>query len=163
MEASTLTFPNIERVLKEYAESAGDVFRSYMAALGKDASGALSQSARAELRVSGKRFEVVMHLEDYWKYVESGRRPGKFPPPDKIREWIEIKPVLPRPMKNGKLPTLEQLTYLIGRKIAIKGIPPTPILESTVAKLNEQFLDQLYGAIREDIGYIFKYTLHSAF
>lgn len=163
METKTLTLPNVERVLKEYANSAGDIYRSCMAELGKDASGALSNSARAEVRVDGTRFEVVMHLEEYWKYIESGRKPGKFPPPDKIREWIEVKPVLPRPMENGKLPTIKQLSYLIGRKIAIKGIPPTPILETTVSKLNEQFLDKLYRAIREDIGYILKSAIHSAF
>ena len=118
METSALTFPNIERVLKEYAQLAGDTYRNYMKLGGKDASGTLSQSARAEVRVNGSRYEVVMHLEEYWKFIEAGRRPGKFPPPDKIRQWLEVKPVIPRPMKNGKLPTIKQLTYLIGRKIA---------------------------------------------
>lgn len=157
MEKGALEFPNIERVLKEYAESAGDTFRSYMSQLGKDASGALSKSARAEVRMNDRGFEVVMHLEEYWKWVEQGRRPnGKFPPPDKIREWIEIKPVLPKPMKNGRLPTTEQLAYLIGRKIAIKGIAPTPVLQSTVTSLNERFIGQLKEAILQDCAYLVK-------
>lgn len=163
METDTLKFPNIERVLKEYAKLAGDTYRNYMKLGGKDASGVLSQSAKAEVRVNGSSFEVVMHLEEYWKYVESGRKPGKFPPPDKIRQWIEVKPVIPRPMKNGKLPTIKQLTYLIGRKIATKGIAPTPVLELTVKELNEQFMGQIHDAIREDIGYILKATIRTAF
>lgn len=163
METDTLMFPNIERVLKEYADSAGDTYRSYMQLGGKDASGKLSQSAKAEVRHGGNRYEVVMHLEEYWKYVEYGRKPGKFPPPDKIREWVEIKPVIPRPMKNGKLPTVEQLSYLIGRKIAIKGIPPTPVLATTTRTLNEEFFDKIYEAIRLDAANAVKTIIHTAF
>lgn len=163
MEADTLMFPNIERVLKEYADSVGDTYRSYMQLGGKDASGKLSQSAKAEVRHGGNRYEVVMHLEEYWKYVEYGRKPGKFPPPDKIREWVEIKPVIPRPMKNGKLPTVEQLSYLIGRKIAIKGIPPSPVLATTTRTLNEEFFDKIYEAIRLDVSNAVKTIIHTAF
>lgn len=163
METNTLTFPNVERVLQAYADSAGDIYRANMRLGNKDASGELSQSAKAELRVDGGHFEVVMHLAEYWKFVESGRKPGKFPPPDKIRQWIEIKPVIPRPMKNGKLPTLPQLAYLIGRKIATKGIKPTPVLELTVQELNERFMTELNEAIRQDVHYILKATIHSAF
>lgn len=163
MEAVALKFPNIERVLSEYAGIAGDVYRQYMAQYGKDASGVLSQSAMAFVRANGRGYEVVMRLADYWKYVEQGRKPGKFPPPDKIRKWIEVKPILPSPMKNGKLPTLNQLAYLIGRKIATKGIPPTPVLERTVEALNKMFMSDLTQAIRLDIGYILKSSIHSSF
>lgn len=163
METDTLTFPNIERVLREYAESAGDTYRSYMQLGGKDASGELSQSAKAELRVDGGHFEVVMHLAEYWKWVEQGRKAGKFPPPDKIRQWIEVKPVIPRPMKNGKLPKIQQLAYLIGRKIATVGIKPTPVLELTVKELNERFMVQINEALRQDVTYMMKASIKSAF
>lgn len=164
METNTLTFPNIERVLKAYADSAGDTYRSYMRLGGKDASGKLSQSAKADVRVEGTKYQVVMHLEEYWKFVENGRKPGgKFPPLDKIREWIEVKPVIPRPMKNGKLPTINQLAYLIGRKIATVGIVPSPVLEFTVQDLNDRFMDELKEAIRQDVGYLLKASMRWAF
>ena len=57
----------------------------------------------------------------YWKYIEYGRRPGKFPPPNKILDWVKIKPVIPRPV-NGIKPTEKQLAFLISRKIARDGI-----------------------------------------
>jgi hypothetical protein len=44
-------------------------------------------------------------LPEYWKYVEDGRKSGKYPPLETIKKWIEVKPVLPRPLANGKLPT----------------------------------------------------------
>lgn len=162
METNTLTFPNVERVLKAYADSAGDTYRSYMRLGGKDASGKLSQSAKAVVRVDGSNYQVVMQLEEYWKYVEGGRRAGKFPPPDVIRKWIEIKPVIPRPMKNGKLPTLNQLAYLIGRKIATKGITPSPVLELTVEDLNERFMGELKEALAQDLGYMLKSSIRNA-
>lgn len=163
METDTLKFPNIERVLKEYADKVPSLYRSLLDSKGKNASHKLSDSIQAEVRHNGGNFQVVVKLEEYWKYVEYGRKPGKFPPPDKIREWVEIKPVIPRPMKNGKLPTIEQLTYLIGRKIAIKGIPPSPVLVTTTRTLNEEFFDKIYEAIRLDVANAVKTIIHTAF
>lgn len=164
METNTLKFPNVERVLKAYADSAGDTYRSYMRLGGKDASGKLSQSAKADVRIEGTSYQVVMQLEEYWKWVESGRKAGgKFPPLTKIREWIDVKPITPRPMKNGKLPTLNQLAYLIGRKIATKGITPSPVLELTVDDLNERFMGELKEALAQDLGYMLKASMRSAF
>ena len=180
METNSLTFPNVERVLQAYADSAGDIYRANMRLGNKDASGELSQSAKAELRVDGGHFEGVMYLAEYWKWVESGRPPyekvpmrdengklrepfTKFPPPNVIRKWIEVKPIMPRPMKNGKLPTIKQLSYLIGRKIATVGIKPSPVLELTVQELNERFMAELNEAIRQDVHYILKASIKSAF
>lgn len=180
METNTLKFPNVERVLKAYADSAGDTYRSYMQLGGKDASGKLSQSAKADVRIEGTKYQVVMHLEEYWKWVENGRPPygkvkmrdengklrepfTKFPPPNVIRKWIEVKPVIPRPMKNGKLPTINQLAYLIGRKIATVGIVPSPVLELTVDDLNERFMGELKEALAQDLGYMLKASMRSAF
>ena len=43
-----------------------------------------------------------------------------------------MKPVLPRPGRNGKLPSTEQLAYLIGRKISKVGTKPTKIIDRTI-------------------------------
>ena len=45
--------------------------------------------------------EITLNLPDYWKYVEYGRGPGKFPPINKIGDWIVKKHILPRP-QNGQ-------------------------------------------------------------
>ena len=86
--------------------------------------------------VSGEgTYELYLRLEDYWKYVEYGRGPGKFPPLEKIKEWIDVKPVIPT-VYNGKLPTVDQLAYLIGRKIATEGIQPKNYLQNTLDELD---------------------------
>ena len=42
-------------------------------------------------------------------------------PKEAILQWIKIKPVIPRPDENGKIPTPEQLAFLIGRAMAGKS------------------------------------------
>ena len=94
-------------------------YKSTLENKGKRASGALIDTIKHKIKVRGKWIEIYLRMEDYWKWVELGRKPGKFPPPDAIKRWIDIKPVLPRPY-TGNLPTKPQLAYRLARKI-VKG------------------------------------------
>ena len=101
-------------------------------------------SIETEVITGDGEYKVVLHAEDYLKTIELGTEPrGKLPrikpSIDAIKEWIEIKPVLPRPFDNGKLPTTDQLAFLIARSIAENGIKPTPILSETVEELNAKY------------------------
>lgn len=93
---------------------------------------------------------VELHLEDYWKYLEYGTKPH-WPPVDAIRDWIKIKPVLPRPDKNGKLPTEKQLAFLIGRKISREGTEPYMLYNQTMDALNDWITNKLEEAIKLDL------------
>lgn len=103
------------------------------------------------IEVNGNFFEVKISLEDYWKYVEKGRLPGKWPPISAIEKWVEIKPVLPRPMKNGKLPTNKQLAFLIARKIGLEGIKPRPLLQQSVEEVWDIMREYLEEALAKDV------------
>ena len=116
----------MQRVALQIAQAYNDL----IAETETNASGKLS-SFKTECVMEGSLFEVIFTLQDYWKYVENGRRPGKFPPVDAIKNWIQIKPVVPRAI-NGKVPSTDQLAYLIGRKIAIKGIAPKKLLKESL-------------------------------
>ena len=84
--------------------------------------------------------------------MEKGKRAGgKFPPVSAIERWIEVKPVLPRPMSNGKLPTNKQLAYLIGRKIAIEGISPKPLLQRSVDDVWNNMREFISEALAKDL------------
>lgn len=98
------------------------------------ASGNLQQSVEFNYKLDGTVFKVVMSIADYYKYLDEGRKPGKFPPIDKIKEWITIKPIVPQTI-NGITPTVNQLSYLIARKIALKGIDPLGLTD----KINKEF------------------------
>ena len=85
-----------------------------------------------------------MSFADYWKWAEYGRKPGKFPPIEKIKEWIKVKPILPRPT-DGKLPTENQLAFLIARKIATKGTKGSGVYAKTVKEFD--LTGKLYDCI----------------
>ena len=94
------------------------------------ATGNLALNQEKIIQYDGRFFSIYLSLEDYWKYLEYGTKPH-FPPLEKIKEWIRIKPVTPLPQANGKLPTENQLAFLIGRKISRVGTPATHLLEDT--------------------------------
>ena len=146
-----MSFNHLADVLDKYGAAVCEAYRKELAAKGKNAASALSGSVRYIVKRETAIYAVDLSLADYWKYVEYGRGPGKFPPPDKIPEWVRIKPVIPRPMENGKLPTDKQLAYLIGRKIAREGIEPTPALSTASASVYETFLARIGEAITADL------------
>lgn len=86
-----------------------------------------AQSKNQKIPVSSFRFEAddkggLFFGADYFKYLVTGRGPGKFPPPIKMTEWVEANPdVLTRAQLVYKNITAKQLGYLIGRKIARFG------------------------------------------
>lgn len=118
----------------------------------------LIDSVRCEVVVADKGFEVVMYMRDYWKYLEDDTKPH-FPPLDKLKEWIEIKPIFPRPYR-GKLPTPAQLAYLIGRKIAEVGTKGTHDLQRTEDAILPAYKERLTKALHHDVeAYIAKVVM----
>lgn len=146
-----IAFPNLAAVLQEYGATICEKYREELAARGKNASGVLAGTVRYLVERNSTEYAVDLSLANYWQYVEYGRRPGKFPPPDKILEWVRIKPVIPRPLSNGKLPTPKQLAFLIGRKIANEGIAPTPALAAAGEFTYDNFLTRIGEAISADL------------
>lgn len=70
---------------------------------------------------SENSINLKIFAEDYFKWVELGRKPGTYPPITPLKKWCQIK----------GLP--EQMSYAIRNKIFIEGIKPTPILSEVLA------------------------------
>lgn len=140
----------IEIILKAFAN---DLERLYKSKL-PSASGELANSVSSIINKNGNEYEVIFSLLDYWKYVEYGRKAGKFPPPEEIKRWVRVKHVLPRPftLQSGRqvIPTENQLAFLIGKKIATEGIEPRPYLQDSINELAGQLVHDLAGAIAND-------------
>lgn len=98
----------------------------------------------------GTVYEVYLNLQNYWKNVEYGRKPGKRPPTEAILEWIKAKPVIPREI-NGIKPTNEQLAFLISRSIGENGTVGQHPLELANNKVYEQMAESIKQAFLEDI------------
>lgn len=146
-----IKWKNLERVLNQFADAVITTAKDNLANNGTNASMELSNSLEKIVEVGEDHFSVKISLADYWYYVEHGRGPGKFPPPPAIRNWIEVKPVNPTPDARGRIPTVEQLTFLIGRKISQEGTEPQPFLEPAKEEALKRFSDAIDKAIEADV------------
>ena len=165
-----LSLNNLQKALEEYATKAAELYKMQLALGGKNASHALEESVTAYVEVEDGAYEVRVSLLDYWKYIEGGSKgtetsplgavyAAHFPPPRVIERWIEVKPVIPRPGKNGKIPTPRQLSWMIARSIERRGIEPFPAMATTIEELNRQYKDVLAVALAKDVtSYIAKLT-----
>ena len=126
------TWTNTQRVLQEMAPSMLDRYKE------------LGDTENVTVTVND--LEVTLHLPSYWYYIEHGRGPGKFPPPEAIQNWIRVKNIVPREDR-----TVPQVSYLIGRKIAREGTQGKQALEGTLDYIQNTFFPRLYSAIVEDI------------
>lgn len=155
--ADTITFHNVLAVLRDYAAEVRNLYQDNLIRHDRIASGGLLNSAECRVEVNGRVYEVVMTLEDYWRYVEEDTRPH-WPPVDAILRWVQIKPVIPRPDAAGRIPTPRQLAYLIGRKIAREGTEGSHDLADAVAQMNERYRERLSEALGADVSEYITYV-----
>jgi hypothetical protein len=148
---TNIEFNNVESVLNDFGKYLVEEYKEQLILNDVNASDGLYNSVRYIFNKNGGTFEVSLELAHYWKYVENGRKAGKWPPISAIAKWIEIKPVLPRPMDNGKLPTTQQLAFLISRKIGLEGIAPRPLLQRSVDNVWEVFEEFIAEAFAKDL------------
>ena len=145
-------FENLTSVLNDFGKFLVEEYKDNLILEDVNASDSLYNSVTYMVEKNNTTYEVKLNLMHYWKYVENGRRAGgKFPPVSAIEKWIEVKPVLPRPMSNGKLPTNKQLAYLIARKISIDGIAPRPLLQQSVDEVWRNMQEFIAEALAKDM------------
>lgn len=77
------------------------------------------------LRWKGETLALVLRLPEHWRWIEQGRPPTVNSEGgvlyDAILEWINVKHIVPRPDRYGKVPSVSSLAYLITRKIHRRG------------------------------------------
>ncbi|MBR2698813.1 MAG: hypothetical protein IKE76_09510 [Clostridia bacterium] len=156
---------NLDRlrdVLEEYAVAVRNLYQDNLVKSGRIASGDLLNSVECHVALANQEFVVSLTLRDYWQYVEEDTRPH-WPPRDAILSWIQVKPILPRPDANGRIPTPETLAYLIGRAMAGKspnqanlknpqgGTTGTHDLAKAVEEMNAQYRARISEALGHDL------------
>ena len=151
MEENTLNeFPKVAEVLERYAKEFIEQYRLNLVESGRPASGRLADSLTYKVDMGANVYAVDISLLDYWKYIESGTRPH-WPPVSAIREWIKVKPVIPRPFENGKLPTEDQLAFLIARKISRVGTEGINDFERANQEIFSRMEMSIAEAVTEDL------------
>lgn len=145
-----LDTPELERVFQDYMREFKDILYVRYREDDRVASGQLINNIDMRLSVAGSTISVKLQIADYAHYLEVGRKAGKMPPIDKIKQWIEVKPVIPRFDDNGKLPTTNQLAFLIGRKIKEKGYEGRHTIAKTTRELNAKYIPLFKQALEKD-------------
>ncbi len=157
-----IEFTELRQVLEDLANDIRDSYRESLERNDRyTTEHKLIDSVRTQVVVDDRAFEVTMTLQDYWKYVEEGvrgarnpdspyRNPGWKAYPHILR-WIDIKPVLPRPLANGKLPTQKQLGYLITRSIVNNGTQGSHDLQKTKDELIPWYKERISDALGHDM------------
>ncbi|MCM1503391.1 MAG: hypothetical protein NC115_12125 [Bacteroidales bacterium] len=153
-EDTLINWANLRAVLQEYGQAVRNGYQDSLIRNNRLASGELLNSVEFKVTENGNTFTVFLTLEDYWEYVEYDTKPH-WPPLSKILEWIKIKPVIPRPDKNGRIPSPKSLAFLIGRKISRKGTKGSHDLEKTLKSLNREYALKIRAAIMKDIETIY--------
>ena len=161
-----LNFDNLAQVLEEYAQDVRNTYQDKLITADRIASGKLLNSIEYSVTQGENEWVVSLSLEKYWKYLEYGvsgaknttspfGNPGWGAYPH-ILEWIKVKPVLPRPGRNGKLPSQKSLAFLITRSIVKNGTQPGGEMKEAIEEVNERYWEKLVIAFRKDTENIMK-------
>lgn len=136
------TMNNLKSTLNTVAKQILDEYR-------KQYPSDLTKSAQANVVEMDGKYYIQLELASYWKFVEFGRKPGKFPPQGAILKWMKKESIIPRGTK-GNIPSKKSLAFLIGRKIAKDGIEGKYPLQKTMDNL-DNIGDKLAEAAMNDI------------
>lgn len=109
-------------------------------AVNADATGRLIKSLSFEIQDTVEGIFLKFKADDYFKYVEDGRKPGKIPPISEILAWTKVKGI-PR-----------GATFAIAKNIGKFGITPRPVLSEIINnnKFNKNE-EELEIALTQDI------------
>lgn len=147
-------FKHTMKAITEFGQKIVDNYKAELAACNYQ-DGQLYRTLSYSVKMDNSSWLISISLEEYWKYIEYGRRPGKMPPVSAIENWIKVKQILPRPitLKSGKsvVPTIPQLSFLIARKIGRDGIRPRPFFKQSFEDAKREFLQKIEEAILADI------------
>lgn len=151
-----IMFQRLADVLNDFGVAIGEQYKQNLLDSGRNASGKLYNSIQSQVTVNGMTYDVELVMEEYWKWIENGRPPTTSTTPsnpplrEKILEWIRVKPVLPKPI-DGKLPTEEQLAFLITRKIHREGFEGKPDLSNALDSVVDVWEQKIEDAMDADV------------
>lgn len=157
-----IEFKNLQETLEELGKAIRLRYQENLIESDRKASYNLIESVKYHTVINGYELSIDLEMADYWKYVEDDTKPH-WPPINKILEWVKIKPVLPTPIENGKLPTEKQLAFLISRAIAGEspnqamlknpngGTTGSHDLEHTLEEIDDEWEAKIIDALDADV------------
>lgn len=136
--ANEVKTETVQDILEDFGISLVAESQDNLEFYGHVATGGLKDSIRHKVSIFGTLYNMEIFMAPYWKWVDKGRRPGKFPPMKSILSWLTAKRIGSFIYGKGKnkavgkksilatnLQAQRSLAYLIARKIHKFGTKPT--------------------------------------
>jgi hypothetical protein len=148
--------PILEDILRQnlYKKQYPFGFSKHRGVGNKVASGTLARSIQvAQVRNNNGRESLLIMMEDYGRYVQSGRKKGKKGPPIKsLIQWIKDRNLKGRD-KKGRYITDKSFAFGIQRNISKFGIRPADFVYLSIEDIinNPKIIDLLEGAAIADL------------
>lgn len=168
---------NAEDVFYKYKSEIIEALRNNLIEKDKDQPGNLIQSIDVTIEEEGTKLTFELQMEDYWKYVDEGRKPGaKMPPQKAMLDFIKVRGIRPKPkkivgIKNKTVKKalkqvsrdkqLKSVAFAIGRSIKKHGIKPAHFFSEVVTpELIERLKADLAQALKKDVEVDIKVTFN---
>lgn len=129
---------NLQEALTKIGNDIIKDARATLKKQGHRATGKLMDTMKAVVNKS----ELTFELESYARYVDKGRRPGKYAPVKAIKDWCKVKGID------------QSLAYVINRSIYENGIKPSLFFTNAFdayAENLDEVLDKYIDALLEDL------------
>lgn len=137
----------VSRILREWAEKYTIEARENLISKKGKATGRLLESINYDLETRDTIVSVHINMEDYAKFVNDGRGPGKYPPLKEIEDWIKVRGISmkKKPAKGiTRDREVKTLAFLIGRKISIFGTKAKKFIPTVrTSELRERIVKEL--------------------
>ena len=144
----------VEEVLDRYGQDLVQELRN--ALINKDAyaSGQLDTMMDYDVERTADGYTLYLVSPEYLKWLDSGTRPH-WAPIEPLQRWVWSKGIVPEE-RNGKLPTVEQLPYMIQKGIAEHGTEGVHQVNAVANMVYDRWEKELQEAMLDDLGYELK-------
>lgn len=101
--------------------------------------------------------EIVVNMADYWRFVNDGRKPGKYVPIKPLMAWIRAKG-FNKNKKTGKFEkfNIKGMAFGVSKNIFKFGIAPTYFYDNAFIKFESVFEDEAVKALGIDVSNFFE-------
>ena len=101
--------------------------------------------------------EIVVTMLDYWRFVNDGRKAGKYVPIKPLMQWIRSKG-FNKNKQTGKFEkfSIKGMAFAVSKNIQKFGIAPTYFYDKAFSMFEREFENQAIKALGIDAGTFFE-------
>lgn len=141
--------PSFNKQLNDIGEDLTNTIKAYLNYNDIKASKELINSIKFSVsKPTALNLNLKIYAEEYFNYIEQGRKPGKFVPIKPLTDWVRDK----------RLPI--EAVYPINYNIFKYGIKPKPILSKIITKNKDEYFNNLKQEYTKIITTYFKNKLN---